>query len=70
MNGGLRWGRTFSALYLSISHVFIFSTSFKLIRLATSSLARHAIDFTDRKTLSEAVTLDLGNISNVFFYDN
>ena len=41
--------------------MFYFSTSFKLIRLATSSLARHAVNFTDRKTLSEAVTLDLGN---------
>jgi len=40
---------------------FAYSTSFKLIRLATSSLARHAVNFTDRKTLSEAVTLDLDN---------
>ena len=39
---------------------FCFSTSFKLIRHATSSLARHSVNFTDRKTLSEAVTFDLG----------
>merc|ERR1719411_1500625 len=38
---------------------FAYSTSFKLIRLATSSLARHSVSFTDRKTLSEAVTSDL-----------
>lgn len=40
---------------------FAYSTSFKLIRHATSSLARHSINFTDRKTLSEAVTIDLDN---------
>merc|ERR550539_1990413 len=40
---------------------FAYSTSFKLIRLATSSLARHSVSFTDRKSLSEAVALDLDN---------
>lgn len=40
---------------------FAYSTSFKLIRHATSSLARHSVNFTDRKTLSEAVTFDLDN---------
>ena len=54
----------FCPCFLHSSHddLFNFSTSFKLLRLATSSLARHTVNFTDRKTLSEAVTLDLGNI--------
>ena len=41
-----------------------YSTSFKLIRHATTSLARHSINFTDRRTLSEAVALDLGKSIN------